>query len=221
MKTNKTEILVLVDRSGSMESIKNDIEGAFKNYLAEQKKLDGECYLTLAQFDTQYEIVYENRPIKEIDSFTISPRGGTALLDSLARLVDDSGKRFSALKEEDRPAKVVVLILSDGETNSDRYTNASQIKEKIKHQESKYSWSFIFIGTNFDAVTTGADYGIACASSLNFANTTSGINAAFSAVNNATSFYRCSTDLTRSYTFTDDERKAAADLKDTNNTTTT
>lgn len=211
MKINKTEILALVDRSGSMSSIKNDIEGAFKNYLAEQKKLDGECYLTLAQFDTEYEVVYENRPIKEIDSFIINPRGGTALLDSLAKLIDDTGKRLNETKENDRPSKVVVLILSDGQTNSDNMVSAAQIKEKIKHQESKYSWSFIFIGTNFDAVTTGSDYGILKSSSLNFCNTTKGINAAFSAVNNATSFYRCCTNNSDAYVFTQEERDAAAD----------
>lgn len=211
----KTDILICLDRSGSMASIKKDIEGSFKEYIEKQKQLPGECRVTLSQFDTVYELVYENRLIQDISSITVDPRGGTALIDSLVKLIDDSGKRYNDMKPEDHPNSVVVLVLSDGETNSDKEFTKEQLKSRIELQQNSYSWQFIFIGCNFDSISAGNSYGINAGSSLNFANTSGGIAAAFCAVDNATTYYRSASFMKSgaAYVFSNEERAAAEDKK--------
>ena len=213
MKKDKTEIVIVLDRSGSMASIKKDIEGGFKTFLDKQKTLAGEAFITLYQFDTQYEKVYEAKNIQEINEIKIVPRGGTALIDALGRAIAETGERFNKTLESERAESVIVLVLSDGEENSSREFTMEKLKESVKHQESIYNWKFIFLGCNFDAIKAGAGYGLSRGSTLNFVATAAGIDASFNAVGNATSFYRSSTSKSASYDFSDAERGAALDEK--------
>lgn len=215
MKTGKIELLVLVDRSGSMISIKKDIEGSFKQYLEDQKKVPGECNMTLVKFDDAYEVVYENKPIAEITEFVIEPRGGTALLDSLGKIIDETGARLSKTPEDDRPERVIVLVMSDGETNSDTIFTGEQVKQKIELQENSYNWKFIFIGCNFDSITAAKNIGISTNSSLNFCSNAASITGAFAAVSGATTYYRTNVNqfgtlsAVDQYVFSQAERDAA------------
>ena len=148
MKQGLSEIICIIDRSGSMGIIKNDAIGGFNTFLEEQKKLPGEATLTYIQFDTEYEVVHENKPLKDVQPINGSiyiPRGRTALLDAVGKTIDATGRRLANTPEENRPEKIIVAILTDGEENASHQYNLSKIKEMIKHQKEKYSWEFIFL----------------------------------------------------------------------------
>lgn len=157
---NRTHLAFLLDRSGSMQSIKTDTEGGFDAFIAEQREQPGECTVTLAQFDTDYEVTYENLPIADVPKLDLQPRGMTALLDSIARLITDTGARLAALPEHERPGTVIVGIMTDGMENSSREWTHAAIKALIEQQENVYDWSFSYLGANQDAIEVGASIGI-------------------------------------------------------------
>jgi hypothetical protein len=165
---NKTAIAVLMDRSGSMQLIRSDAEGAINAFVDEQKKLDGECTVRLAQFDTEYEDVYKSTDINDVAPYVLRPRGSTALTDGIAKLVVDFGEELAALPENERPGTVLVVIVTDGQENASREYTADAVKSLIEEQTSKYNWEFLFLAAGQDAIQTGAGYGIAAGSSLTF-----------------------------------------------------
>jgi uncharacterized protein YegL len=188
-----TEIVCIIDRSGSMYAIKDDAIGGFNTFLKTQKELPGEATLTLVQFDTEYEMVHENSPLQdvpELNDSTFSPRGMTALHDAIGRTIDTVGKRLKNMPDENRPAKVIVSILTDGEENSSREFNLSTIKEMIEHQRSKYSWEFIFLGANQDAFAEAGKIGINIHDTVNFAATGAGIRSAYTHTSGTIAEYR-------------------------------
>lgn len=117
---NLTHLYFLLDRSGSMQSIKDDTEGGFDAFIAEQRSQPGDCRVTLAQFDDRYEEVYQDVPVADVPPLSLSPRGSTALLDSIGRLLGEAGGRLAALPEHERPGVVIVGIMTDGHENSSR-----------------------------------------------------------------------------------------------------
>ncbi len=219
---NTTEIVLVVDRSGSMSSIKNDIEGGFKTFLDEQKKLPGEAYVTYYQFDSIFEKLFEKKSIASVDGIKIDPRGGTALVDATAKAINEVGARLAATAEADRPETVVFVILTDGEENSSREFSVSKMKEMVEHQKTKYNWKFIFLGANFDALAAGAGYGFSKGTTLNFTTDSNSIKNALSGANSAMCHYRSVGATAADYTFSDQERFAAFNVKDpsANNKTT-
>ena len=157
---NLTHLYFLLDRSGSMNSIVGDTVGGFDAFIAEQRKSTGECRITLAQFDDHYEEVYADRPIADVPSLVLQPRGTTALLDSIARLVMDAGQRLAALPEDQRPGTVVVGIMTDGMENASREWAHPQIKQLIEKQTQEYQWQFLYLGADQDAVEVGMSIGV-------------------------------------------------------------
>src|ERR1700712_1893887 len=114
MRSDYTHVSVLLDRSGSMQSIQSDVEGGFNSFIEAQKKVPGKLTVTLSQFDDVYELVYANKDINEVPQLNLQPRNSTALTDSLAKVIYDTGGALSALPEADRPGKVLILIITDG-----------------------------------------------------------------------------------------------------------
>lgn len=212
MTTNKTEIIIVLDRSGSMQIIKDDIEGGFKTFLAEQKKLPGVCNVSLYQFDDVYEEVYTGVPIANLAEIKVVPRNGTALVDAVCKTIDSVGRRLAAMPEKDRPAQIDFMILSDGAENASREFDRAQMAEKVKHQTEKYSWKFTFMGCNQDAIAAGTSYNISASNSLTYANNSKGITGAFMAKSAGTSYLRSSVDLTSNYSYSASDRAAAAGL---------
>lgn len=157
----RTLIAVLLDRSGSMESIKSDTEGGFDAFIAEQSRQPGHATVTLAQFDTEYEVVYANRPIDDVPPLQLQPRGMTALYDGVGRLITDVGAELARLPEAERPGHVIVVVLTDGHENSSVEWTHEAVGAAIKRQESEFSWYFVFLGANMDAVAVGARMGFA------------------------------------------------------------
>jgi len=157
---NLTHLYFLLDRSGSMQTIVDDTVGGFDAFIAEQRTSPGECRVTLAQFDDHYEEVYADRPIADVPSLVLQPRGTTALLDSIGRLVTDAGRRLDALPEDQRPGTVVVGIMTDGMENASREWAHPQIKQLIETQTRDYQWQFLYLGADQDAIEVGMSIGV-------------------------------------------------------------
>jgi hypothetical protein len=212
MKQNLTDITVVLDRSGSMESVKADTIGGFNVFLKSQKEAAGEASLTLAQFDTEYDIVHSGKPIKDVpdlDGKTFVPRGATALLDAIGRSINTTGARLANTPEADRPAKIIFVILTDGEENSSHEFTKEKINEMIKHQTETYKWDFVFLGANQDAIRAGTSLGVSAGSSITYASNKAGSNAAFNSMSVNMCNYRSGTVSGQAF-FNDTDRDSQA-----------
>ena len=163
MKKNYSHITVILDRSGSMNSVRNDIVGGFNAFLTEQKTIDGDCTVTLVQFDGQepYDILRDFVPLAKVQPLgnEYEPRGSTPLYDAIGQGVTRTGNRLSALPEDERPDKVLFVILTDGHENASKEFTKTQIAEITKHQTEKYNWQFIYLGANQDGMAEGMKAG--------------------------------------------------------------
>ena len=163
-----THIEFLLDRSGSMASIKSDIEGGFNSFVADQAQQPGTCTVSLAQFDNVYEVVYTGTDVHRVPPLTLAPRGSTAMLDAIGRSVTELGARLAALPEEQRPGRVIVAIMTDGLENASKEWTYPAIKAVITEQESTYNWQFLYLGADQDAIEVGGKMGIAPGRSLTY-----------------------------------------------------
>lgn len=175
---NKTSITVILDKSGSMDTIKSDTIGGYNSFIEEQKKLPGECLVSLVQFNHDVEFTYSSKPIQELsvglEQDQYKPSGYTALLDAIGKAILEKGSELSNLKEEDRPGRVMFVIITDGDENSSKTFTNEKIKEMIKHQTEVYSWDFTFLGANIDTFSTAHSMGISIDKSLSFSSTKTG-----------------------------------------------
>ncbi|KAA0115071.1 vWA domain-containing protein [Mycolicibacterium sp. P9-22] len=157
---NLTLIAFLLDRSGSMQSIKSDVVGGFDAFLTEQRAGDGDCRVTLAQFDDEYEVVYHALPVNEVPALELNPRNSTALLDSMGKLITDTAAEIAALAEDDKPGSVIVAIMTDGMENSSHEWSRPAIKSLVEQQTNQFGWEFLYMGADQDAVEVGRDLGV-------------------------------------------------------------
>jgi len=182
MKQGLTEIVCVLDRSGSMASIIDDAIGGLNTFINEQKKLDGDANITMALFDDEYDLVHDNVSIDSIDAITDGvyyPRGMTALYDAIGKTVSSVGNRLSNTNEDERPERVIVAILTDGMENSSKEYTSERIREIIKEQEDKYNWQFMYLAANQDAFNVGQQFGMKTHNSINFNATAKGAKNAF------------------------------------------
>jgi hypothetical protein len=177
-----TEIVCIIDRSGSMAAIESDAIGGFNHFVEDQKRLPGAARLTLVLFDHSYEKVYDGLPLSrvpQLNAATYSPRGTTALLDAIGRTLDDLTHRLASVPEGAYPDRVVIAVLTDGLENASRDYTRDRVFEKIRHLQKNYEWQFIFLAANQDAIQSGAQLGIAADTSLAFSSTPLGTQKAF------------------------------------------
>lgn len=178
---NYDHLLTVVDRSGSMFNIQEDMRGALDELFKAQAAEDGTCLVDYVQFDNHYELVFEDKPAGEAVA-TLEPRGSTALLDAIGKAVTDLGKKLADLPEDERPGNVIVAVVTDGMENSSVDWKPEDVRALIKEQEDKYNWTFTFLGANIDAVKVGASFGFNPDNSLTYTtNNTGGTVAAASA----------------------------------------
>lgn len=175
---NKTSITVVLDKSGSMNSVRDDTIGGYNIFIESQKSLPGECDISLIQFNEKNEFTYKSKNIKDITQNLTReqyvPNGNTALLDAVGKAITEKGQELSDLPEEQRPSKVLFVILTDGKENCSRIYDNAKIKEMIEHQKTVYSWDFTFLGANIDTFAVAGGLGIAPDKSLSFSTSKPG-----------------------------------------------
>ncbi len=204
MKDNLTLVVFVLDRSGSMMSVRSDTIGGFNTFLNTQKVLNDagdDVVMTLAQFDDQYELLCDYAPLKdvcELTNETFVPRGWTALNDAIGRTINVVGAKLASLQENERPSKVIFAILTDGQENSSNEFSHQQVADMIKLQTETYNWEFVYLGANQDAFVVGSSYNIPTSNSQTYASTGVGTRNAFKSLNNGLSRRRTG-DSTSSY----------------------
>ena len=179
MRENLTEMVFVLDRSGSMISLTADTIGGFNELIEKQKKIEGDAYVTTVLFDHEYELLHDHVALGEVAPLTdreYFARGGTALLDAVGRTINTVGARLAATPEEERPAHVVFVITTDGMENASCEYTAKQVREMVEHQQRKYSWQFVFLGANMDAVAEAGKLGISASHAANFAPSQRGVS---------------------------------------------
>lgn len=198
MKQGLTEIAFVIDKSGSMAGLEDDIVGGFNSFINEQKSLPDEARVTVVTFNQDVRVNKDNEPIDQIQPLKrvdYWPQGTTALLDAIGFTIDGVGERLSNTPDDERPSKVIVVIMTDGEENASREYSLKKIKEMIKHQTNVYSWEFVFLGANIDAFTTAESFGISASNSANFVATHDGVMTAMACATKAVSNARLGTDI--------------------------
>lgn len=167
----KTDITFVLDRSGSMSPVRDDVIGGFNTFLKEQREVPGEGFLTLVQFDHEYLPIYQAIPLREareLNHESYVPRGSTALLDAIGRSIIATGERLAAMPEHERPDQVLHVTFTDGLENHSREFTKAQIAEMITHQSEVYSWQFVYLGANQDAFAEAGSMGISRQSVSNY-----------------------------------------------------
>lgn len=186
MKQNYTHIAAVLDRSGSMRSIIDKTLEGFNGFVAEQQRVPGDATLSLVIFDDRYETVHDFVNLQEVPVLTKAtfyPRGWTAQYDAMAKTIISTGERLAALPESERPSKVIVLVMTDGQENASKEfpgeSGRLALKAMIEEQTKVYSWEFVFMGANIDAQATAASLGFKGTNVAQYAATNAGTLGAF------------------------------------------
>lgn len=171
----KTEIAFVLDRSGSMQVIRDDAIGGFNSFIAEQKKVPGDAAFSLVFFDDKYDVIHDRVPLQDVPALTdktFVPRGSTALLDAI-------GKTVAAIQSRTADVdKVILAILTDGQENASREFTQAQIKQTIEQQQAK-GWTVLYLGANQDAFAVGSSLGVLRGSTVQYAATAQGVSDAY------------------------------------------
>jgi hypothetical protein len=155
-----TEILIVLDRSGSMESTKADMEGGFDAFVAAQRQLPGECQVTLVRFDNVVEKVYEGVPLSRVPRLKLEPRGATALFDGIGLAIDEVSRRLAVTPYTAKPSRVLVVIITDGGENASKAYTRDLLVARIQKKREIDGWEFVYLGANQDAFAAGRAIGI-------------------------------------------------------------
>ena len=192
-KNNITELVFIIDRSGSMSGLEKDTIGGFNSMIEKQRKEEGECYVSTVLFDHETKVLHDRVRLSEVRPMTeedYTVRGTTALIDALGGAIHHIGNVHKYARPEDVPAHTMFIITTDGMENASRRYTSDQVKQKIERQKEKYGWEFIFIGANIDAVETAARYGINSDRAVNYHADKKGTKVMYEAVANAVSYVR-------------------------------
>jgi uncharacterized protein YegL len=184
LNRNLTEIIFLLDRSGSMSGLESDTIGGFNAFIEKQRELPGEAIVTTVLFDDRYEVLWNGVDIKDVKltEKEYYVRGMTALLDAIGKTITDVSNRLANTEESKRPGKVIFVITTDGMENSSREFTYEKVRKLIRHQTEKHNWEFIFLGANIDAVKEAGSIGIKCEDAFNFEATKEGVVRMYEAV---------------------------------------
>ena len=195
MKKDYTHIAVILDRTGSMQSIRDDTIGGFNAFLNEQKDEPGSATLTLVQFDSQdpYEVVHKFMVIKDVPELTREtyvPRASTPLLDAMGRGINDLEQGLSELTDDEMPERVVMVIITDGKENASREFKKDVVQKMIKEKQEENDWQFVFLSADLDAIQDAIETGIQMKSAMAFDKDAQGTASAWSSASARISDYR-------------------------------
>lgn len=202
MKTNITELVFILDKSGSMSGLEKDTIGGYNSMIKKQKEVEGEVVITTVLFDNNYELLHDRINIRDIGLMTDKDyyvEGSTALLDAIGKTIHKIGNQQRLAKKEHRADKVMFIITTDGMENaSDEYTY-EKIKFMVERQKEKYGWEFIFLGANIDAISTAAKFGISSDRAANYNADGEGTKLNYDVVSDAVREFRESNEISQSW----------------------
>lgn len=181
---NLTEVIFLLDASGSMYSLAKDTIGGFNSFVEEQKKLDGEMIINTVLFNHRYEMLHDCKDIQEIEPMTAeqySAGGGTALLDAVGKSITEVSQRIDKMEKAYRPENIIVVITTDGEENNSEEYKLSDIKQIIEDKK-KDGWGFIFMGADIDSFGAGGSMGVGSGSTINYEKSSVGTTALYASL---------------------------------------
>lgn len=202
LNNNLTEIVFILDRSGSMMHLTDDTIGGFNSFIEKQKSEPGEALLTTVLFDDQYEILHNGINLNEVQALTKDQywaRGATAMYDAIGKTINEVGHRLSETPEHHRPGKVIFVITTDGMENASREFTQAKVKEMIQHQTEKYSWEFVFLGANIDSAKTAENIGINKGYAADYVYSAQGTSSMYEAVDCAVSSLRSTGSVTANW----------------------
>ena len=185
IKNGVTELVFILDRSGSMAGLESDTIGGFNAMIEKQKKQDGKCYVSTVLFDNVSEVLHDRVNLSDIKTMTdkeYTVRGCTALIDALGGAIHHIGNIHKYARNEDVPEHTVFVITTDGMENASRKYGSAEVKAMIERQKEKYGWEFLFIGANIDAVETAAQYGISEDRAVNYVPDSAGTHILYESV---------------------------------------
>ena len=195
MKKNLTELVFILDRSGSMSGLERDTIGGFNAMIEKQKKQDGECIVSTVLFDDENKVIHDRvsldeiRPMTEDDYFV---GGCTALIDAIGGAIHHIGNVHKYARQEDVPENTIFIITTDGQENASHRYSSDKVKQMIERQKDKYGWEFLFIGANIDAVETAKRYGIDRNRAVNYNADAQGTSIVYESVSKAVCNVRAS-----------------------------
>ena len=193
--TNKiTELVFILDRSGSMSGLERDTIGGFNSMIEKQKKQDGSCYVSTVLFDNTSEVIHDRVPLSEVaklteDDYTVG--GCTALLDAIGGAVRHIGNIHKYARKEDIPEHTVFVITTDGMENASHHYDLGKVRKMIERQKEKYGWEFLFLGANIDAVETAKSFGISADRAVRYKSDSAGTQLNYAVVSDAICSMRC------------------------------
>ena len=208
MKKGLTELVMILDRSGSMSGLEADTIGGFNSMIEKQKKEDGEAYVSVVLFDDVSEVIYDRVDIRKVEPMNDSQyyvRGCTALLDAIGGAIHHIGNVHKYAREEDVPEKTLFIITTDGMENASRAYGYDRIRRMIEHQKEKYNWEFLFLGANIDAISVAGRFGINANRAVRYEHDGAGTQLNFEVMEKAVSFARCAPSAREMSVALDDE----------------
>ena len=193
MRKGLTEIVFILDRSGSMGGLELDTIGGYNSLIERQKKEEGEAYISTVLFDDVCEVLHDRVPLKEVKPITEDEyyvRGCTALLDAIGGAIHHIGNVHKYARDEDRPEKTLFIITTDGLENASRRYTYDKVKHMVERQKKRFGWEFLFLGANIDAIAEAGRFGIRADRAVNYCSDSIGTAVNFAAVGKAVSKVR-------------------------------
>ena len=193
MKKGLTEIVFILDRSGSMSGLEADTIGGYNSLIEKQKKEEGEAYISTVLFDDACEVLHDRVPLEKIQPMTEKEyyvRGCTALLDAIGGAIHHIGNVHKYAREEDRPEKTLFIITTDGQENSSKHYSYEKVKHMVERQKETFGWEFLFLGANIDAVAEASRFGIKANRAVNYHSDREGTEVNYKALSKAVSVVR-------------------------------
>ena len=188
-----TEVVFILDRSGSMSGLEKDTIGGFNSLIEKQKKEEGKALISTVLFDNHITVLHDRVSVEKMEPMTEKDyfvRGSTALLDAVGRAIHHIGNVHKYARPEDRPDKTLFVITTDGMENASREYTYEKVKSMINRQKEKYGWEFLFLGANIDAVSTASMFGIAKSRAVNYKNDSVGTALNYQVLNETISHIR-------------------------------